>query len=191
MNSPAKRLAHRHRPAAAGTDITLVGVRRGRFTRSTIAINDLIVGVARQAAADRAFGADDLLACACDQHAGVPYCARSAGTVKPNSRRAASLLVGATHPTSFDWPRAAHECRKRTGSARFSAPEVGAGGPWRVSHRGRSQNRRRSGSSNRGAADHRYASLFVGPRGLGIPRQKIIGTQNGKDHFLALLGQNR
>jgi hypothetical protein len=87
--------------------------------------------------------------------------------------------------------RTAHECRKRTGSARFSAPEVGAGGPWRVSHRGRSQNRRRSGSSNRGAADHRYASLFVGPRGLGIPRQKIIGTQNGKDHFLALLGQNR
>ena len=57
MNSPAKRLAHRHRPAAAGTDITLVGVRRGRFTRSKIAINDLIVGVPRQAAADRAFGA--------------------------------------------------------------------------------------------------------------------------------------
>jgi len=50
---------------------TLVGVRRGRFTRSKIAINDLIVGVARQAAADRAFGADDLFAFASDQHAAV------------------------------------------------------------------------------------------------------------------------
>jgi hypothetical protein len=57
MHSPANRLVHCHRPAAAGTDITLVGVRRGRFTRSKIAINDLIVGVPRQAAADRAFGA--------------------------------------------------------------------------------------------------------------------------------------
>ena len=106
VNSPAKRLAHRHRPAAAGTDITLVSVRRGRFTRSKIAINDMIVGIPSQAAEDRAFGADDLFACACDQHAGVPCCTRSAGSVNPSSRRAASLLVGATHPTSFDWPRA-------------------------------------------------------------------------------------
>jgi hypothetical protein len=72
-----------------------------------IAINDLIVGVARQAAADSAFGADDLFAFACDQHAGVPCRTRSAGTVNPSDGTAASLLVGATYPTSFDWPRVA------------------------------------------------------------------------------------
>jgi hypothetical protein len=43
----------------------------------------MIVGVARQAAADRAFGADDLFTFACDQHAGVPWCTRSAGVVNP------------------------------------------------------------------------------------------------------------
>jgi hypothetical protein len=84
MNSPANRLAHRHRAAAAGTDITLVGVRRGGFTRSKIAVNDLIVGVAPQAAAERAFGANDLFAFACDQHPGAPRCTRSAGTVNPS-----------------------------------------------------------------------------------------------------------
>ena len=77
MHSPTNRFAHRHRPAAAGTDITLVGVRIGRFTCSKIAINDLIVGVARQAATDCAFGTDDLFTFACDQHAGV-LAARSA-----------------------------------------------------------------------------------------------------------------
>ena len=89
MNSPANRLTHRDRAAAAGTDITLVGVRRGGFRRSKIAVNDLIVGVAPQAAAERALGADDLLAFACDQHPGVPCCARSAGT----STRAATACI--------------------------------------------------------------------------------------------------
>src|SRR5258708_2201716 len=59
---------HRHRPAAAGTDITLVGGRRGEFTRSKIAVNDLVVGVACDATADCSLRADDLLAFACDQH---------------------------------------------------------------------------------------------------------------------------
>ena len=68
MYPPANRLAHRHRPAAAGTDITLVGGRRGEFTRSKIAVNDLVVGVARDATADCAFRANDLLAFARDQH---------------------------------------------------------------------------------------------------------------------------
>src|SRR5689334_14014846 len=93
MHSPANRLAHRHRPAAAGTEITLVGVRKGGFTCSKIAINDLIVGDPRQAAADSAFGADDLFTFACDQHPGVPWCTRSACTVNPSGGRAVSLVV--------------------------------------------------------------------------------------------------
>jgi len=68
MNPPANRLAHRHRPAAAGTDITLVGGRKGGRTRSKIAVNDLVVGVAHDATADCALQADDILAFACNQH---------------------------------------------------------------------------------------------------------------------------
>jgi len=46
MNPPAMWLAHRHRPAAADAEIALVGGRGGEFTRSKLAVNDLVVGVA-------------------------------------------------------------------------------------------------------------------------------------------------
>jgi hypothetical protein len=46
----------------------LAGVRRGEFTRSKIAVNDLVVGVARDATTDCALWTDDLLAFACNQH---------------------------------------------------------------------------------------------------------------------------
>src|SRR6516165_2549548 len=46
MNPPADRLTHRHRSAAAGAEITLVGGRRAEFARHKIAVNDLVDGVA-------------------------------------------------------------------------------------------------------------------------------------------------
>src|SRR6516165_7058575 len=71
MNPPADRLTHRHRSTAAGAEITLVGGRRGEFTRSKIAVNDLVVGIARHATPDCALRADDLLAFARYQHVRV------------------------------------------------------------------------------------------------------------------------
>src|SRR5215471_8888348 len=86
MNPPANRVAHRHRPAAAGTEIALLDGRRGEFTRSKIAVGDLVVGVVRDAAADCALRADDLLAFACDQHVRLPCCRRfTARSIKPSA----------------------------------------------------------------------------------------------------------
>src|SRR6516165_384158 len=68
MNPPANRLAHRHRSAAAGAEITLVVGRRGEFARSKITVKYLVVGVARHATADCTLRTDDLLAFARNQH---------------------------------------------------------------------------------------------------------------------------
>ena len=52
MSPPADRLTYRQRPAAVGTEITLLGGRREELARSNITVNDLVVGVARHVTAD-------------------------------------------------------------------------------------------------------------------------------------------
>src|SRR5215471_6938268 len=131
MNPPANRVAHRHRPAAAGTEIALLDGRRKEFARSKITVGDLVVGVARDAAADCALRADDLLAFACDQHVRVPCCRRFSTLHQTECSRAAWLFAAATHRTRFGWRRAALECRKGTGSGgapRRTSALVGCGG---------------------------------------------------------------
>ena len=68
MNPPADRFTHRHGSAAAGAEITLVGGRRGEFTRSKITVNYLVIGVAGHATADCTLRTDDLLAFVRNQH---------------------------------------------------------------------------------------------------------------------------
>src|SRR5437870_2452655 len=66
MNSPAEMLSHRHRPLAASTEVTLARTRRAVFEHAKVAIGDLIVCVANDAAADCALRTDEFLALACD-----------------------------------------------------------------------------------------------------------------------------
>src|SRR6516162_7106464 len=85
MNPPANRLTHRHRSAAAGAEITLVGRRRGEFARSKITVNDLVVGVARHATADRTLRTDDLLASRAISMSGFLPAGVLARTIKPSA----------------------------------------------------------------------------------------------------------
>ena len=93
MNPPANRLAHRHRSAAAGAEITLVVGRRGEFARSKITVNYLVIGVVRYATADCTLRTDDLLAFARNQHVTGPCCMRLPRTIKPSAPPFATTAV--------------------------------------------------------------------------------------------------
>src|SRR5215471_20380352 len=82
----------------------------------------------------------------------VPSFMHLARTIKPRDSRVASLVAAATYRTAFGWRRVAQEYRKRTGSGRFSAPDVCPGGPWRVSRRG--------GSTAEGSLPRREAAFL-------------------------------
>src|SRR6516225_5317916 len=131
MNPPANRLAHRHRSAAAGAEITLVVGRRGEFARSKITVNYLVIGVVRHATADCTLRTDDLLAFARNQHVTGPCCMRLPRTIKPS----APPFATTAGRTRFGWRRTARESRKQAGSGRVSAPDVGGGRLRRLTRR--------------------------------------------------------
>src|SRR6185437_10342179 len=73
MKPPASMFPHRHGPSAAGANMMLPicrrrGGRRGTFERDEIAVGNTVMRIAGHAAAQRAFGADDLLALARGHH---------------------------------------------------------------------------------------------------------------------------
>src|SRR5262249_52409898 len=75
MKPPAKLLSHRHRSLTARTHVTLGVWRNASFEHSKVTVDDIVVGVARDATADCALWTNNLLAFACDQHiAKVPCC---------------------------------------------------------------------------------------------------------------------
>jgi len=175
MNPPASRLTHRDRPAAAGTDITLVGGRRGEFTHSKITVNDLVVGVARDAAADCALRTDDLLAFARDQHERIPWRMCSARTIKPSGSRAASLFAAASRPSGFWFA---------TGGAKTPAA-CRSGGSSRRDSALTGRNECRTGPARRLAAAGRDARLpsrgSFNDRGRSVGPSHMTGVADGAE----------
>ena len=100
MNPPANRLTHRHRPAAAGAEITLVGRRRGEFARRKITVNYPVIGVARHATADCTLRTDDLLAFVRNHHVTGSLLHAFRAREQTECSRAASLFAAATYRSS-------------------------------------------------------------------------------------------
>jgi hypothetical protein len=101
MNPPADRFTPRHRSAAAGAEVTLVGGRRGEFARSKITVNYLVIGVARHATADCTLWTHDLLAFARNQHVTGSLLHAFTAHHQTKSSRAASMFAATAYGTTF------------------------------------------------------------------------------------------